>query len=257
MPRAKDAALEALAIDETVADAHVALAYVLDCYEWDRPAAEREFRRALELNPADTQARGLYADTLGRDGQADLSVREAQLAVERDPLSAFTRQMLAWVLYLARRFEAAIAEARAGIEFEATHHPFYWHLGNALAGLSRYEEAVEAFTQATTVAPGDPLAQGLRGWALGLAGRKQEARAVFQDLGERRGNEYIGGQIIALVALGLGDKEAAISWLQKAADERDGLLSICYVSPAYDPLRADPRFQALLRRMNFLETASS
>jgi serine/threonine protein kinase/Tfp pilus assembly protein PilF len=257
MPRAKEAALKGLAIDETVADAHFALALVLDYYEWDRPAAEREYRRALELNPADTQARTFHAELLGRDGRADAAVAEARYAVERDPLSVIAQQVLALEMCSARRFDAAITEARNSIEFAPTYHPVYWDLGWSLAGLGRYEEAVEAFTQATILAPGDPLSQGYLGWALGLAGRKQEAHAVLEDLERRRTHEYFSGFVMAHVSLGLGDQEQAISWLQVAAAERDGLLSFCNVWFAFDPIRADPRFQALLRRMNFPETATT
>ncbi len=110
---------------------------------------------------------------------------------------------------------------------------------------------MEAFKQATIVSPGDPLSQGYRGWALGLAGQRQEARVIFGNLERRRTHEYFSGFMMAHVSLGLGDQEQAIFWLQKAAEERDALLPYCNVWFAFDPLRADPRFQALLQKMNF------
>ena len=137
MPMAKEAALRALSIDESVADAHFALAFVLDSYEWNWEAAEREYRRAVDLNPADTTARCIYARHLGCMGRADASVTGGRHAVEHDPLSSFTRQIFALILSLARRFDAAIAEARAGIELDRTYHPFYWNLGLSLVGLGR------------------------------------------------------------------------------------------------------------------------
>ena len=246
LPQANEAAIKALAIDETVADAHFALALVLDFYEWNWTDAEREYRRALELNPGDTLARGVYGLMLGRLGRADAGIAEARHAVERDPLSLINRHHLALVFWGARRFDAAVAEARAGIELEPTFHPFYWDLGFSLAGLGRHKEAVEALTQATIVAPGDPLSQGYRGWALGLAGQRQEALEILGDLERRRLREYLSGCMMAQISLGLGDEEQAISWLQKAAEERDGLLPLSNVWFAFDPLRADPRFQALL-----------
>ena len=251
MPMAKEAALKALAIDETVADAHFTLAYVLELFEWNWTGAEREYRRALALNPGDTLARGNYALLLGKVRRADDSVAEAQHAIERDPLSLVPHFMLAQVLYLARRFHEAMAEAHAGIELEPAYHLFHWLLGWALGGLGRYDEAVEALRQATILAPGDPTAQAFLGWALALAGHRQEALTILGDLERRRTQEYFSGFLVAMVNVGLGEREQAISWLQKAAEERDALLPFLNTWPAVDPLRPDPRFQALLRRMNF------
>ena len=251
MPMAKEAALKALAIDETVADAHLTMAYVLDLGEWDWEGAEREYRRALELDPADTEARPVYGLLLGRLGRVDAGIAECRHAVERDPLLLSSRHYLALAFWMARRFDAALTEARAGVELDPTYHPFHRILGHALAGLGRYGEAVEAFTQATIVAPSDPQWQGYLGWALGLAGQRQEARVILGNLERRRPGKYFSGFVMAHVSLGLGDQEQAISWLEVAAEERDGLLSFCNVWFALDPLRADPRFQALLQKMNF------
>ena len=215
MPMAKEAALKALAIDETVADAHFALAFVLEIYEWNWAGAEREYRRALELNPGDTLARSSYALLLGNVGRADAGIAEARHAVDLDPLFVFNRFRLSLELYLARRFDAAMAEARAGIELESTNHLLYWNLGWALAGLGRYDEAVEAMRQATILAPGDPTAQVFFGWALGLAGQREEVLAIRTDLDRRRTQEYFSGFFMALVSVGLDQREEAISWLQK------------------------------------------
>ena len=135
MPLAKEAAFRALALDETLADAHAALAFVLYFYEWDWSGAERGFRRALELNPGDTVARGTYAVLLGQSGRADESVAEARAAVERDPLSLMKRYQLALVLTLARRYDAAMAEVHGGLELDASYHLFYQPLG---WGLKRF-----------------------------------------------------------------------------------------------------------------------
>ena len=251
MPMAREAALKALAIDETVADAHFALAVVLHLYEWDWAGAEREYGRALDLHPGDSLARSHYAHLLVTTGRSDASVAEARHAVARDPLSVFVRFMLANILCLARRYEAAIAEARAGIELERTYHPLYWYLGSALGGLRRHDEAVEALREASALAADDPFSLTLLGWVLGLAGRRQEAVSILGDLGRR---EYCSGVYMAMLNAGLGEHEQTISWLQKAAEERDGMLSYLGTWLGFDPLRADPRFQALLRRMHFPET---
>ncbi len=251
MPRAKEAALKALAIDETVADAHTALAFVLGTYEWNWEGAERAYLRALALNPGDALARAFYARYLSYTGQADASVAEARHAIAHDPLAVYNRQLLTVALNMDRRFDEAITEARAGIELDPTYHALHWHHGLALAGLCRYDDAVEALRQATILAPGDLPSRALLAWTLGIAGHGQEARAILGDLLKRRSEVYVGGAHLAHAHLGVGDREQAISWLEKAAEERDGLLPYINVGFWYDPLRDDPRFQALLRKMNF------
>ena len=251
MPKAKEAALRALALDETAADAHLVLAYVLHYYEWDWAGAEREYGRALELNPGDAQTRTAYAGLLADTGRVDEAVAEARFAVERDPVSALPRFSLAQVFVAARRFEEAIAVAHAAIELDPSFPSSYQALGWGLVGLGRYDEAVEACRQQVIVAPGDPMAQAGHGWALGLAGRKQEALTILEDLERRRSESYVGDSLLAGVCVGLGDHDRAISWLQKAAEERDGLMTFVNSLLVSDPLRSDPRFQALLQRMHF------
>ena len=251
MPVAKEAALKALALDESIAEAHAALATVLDFYEWNWTGAEREYRRALELNPGDPRTRSYYAELLSREGRADAAATEARRAVEQDPLSAFGRFFLALTLVSSRRFDAAMAEANIGLELDPHFHSHYLTLGWALTGLGRYDEAVEAQRQATLAAPGDPHSQGHLGVVLGLAGHRSEALTILHDLERRRLQEYVSGFLMAQVCLGLGEQDQAISWLQKSADERDALLPYLDAWFILDPLRADPRFHALLRRMNF------
>ena len=255
MPEAKEAVLKTLAIDETVADAYTALAVVLHWYEWDWPAAEREYRRALELSPGDTFARSLYALLLGTVGRIDESVAEARAAVKRDPLSVFCQYVLSFVFYLGRRFDAAIAAAQAGIELDPSHYPFYMMLGLGWMSSAKYDEAIDAFRQAAILAPGDPTPQAYLGRALGLAGQRQEALTIRDDLERRRSQTYVGGTLLAQVCLGLGDHDQAISWLEHGAEERDGLMTNLNTEFAFDPLRADPRFQALLKKMNFPQQA--
>ena len=199
MSEGKEAALKALALDETVADAHAALAVVL--HYWDWAGAEREYRRALELNPGDTFARCSYANLLGMVGRVDEEVAEARSAVERDPVSPFCRYILQQAFVVARRFEEAIAEAHAGIELDPSYHLSYMSLGRGLAGLDRHDEAVDAFRQQVIAAAGDPFSQGWLGWALGLAGHRQEALTILGDLEGRRSQEYVGGLLLACVSL--------------------------------------------------------
>ena len=251
MPEAKEAALKAIEIDEAVADAHFALAAVLQLYEWNWVQAEREFRRTLELNPADTYARSNLAQLLAKVGRAEDAVAEARHAITLDPLSLHSRYQLSLVLLLARQFEEASAEARAGIELDPNYSWFHQSLGWALAGQGRYDDAVEACRQALSLAPRDPLSQAFLGWEMGRAGRDEEALTILEGLERRRSQEYVGGCLLAYVSVGLGNHDQAIFWLQEAAEDRDGLMTFSSSTLILDPLRSDPRFQALLRRMSF------
>ena len=257
MPSAKRAAVEALAADETIAAAHIAMARVLEVYEWERPAALRENRRAVDLSPGDALIRTFYAVLLARDGQEAASVIEARAAVESDPLSLMGRFFLSHILVCARRFDDALVEARRAVEVDSTYFLGHFSIGLAMAGQGRNEEAVEVFAHATTLQPDDPYTQGYLGWALGIAGQREKATSILHELEDRRLRQYCGGSSPALVSLGLGDHPQALSWLETAAEERDPMLAFINVLYPYDPLRADPRFQALLRRMNFPETAAS
>ena len=132
-----------------------------------------------------------------------------------------------------------------------TYHLFYWNLGWALAGLGRHEAAVEALRQATVLAPGDVMPLASLGWGLGLAGQKQEALTILDDLERRRSHEYVSCVLLSWVSVGLGDYDQAVSWLQKAAEEHEPTMAHLNALFLFDPLRSDPRFQALLQRMNF------
>ena len=149
MPLAKRTAVEALAADETIAAGHTAMARVLEVYEWDRPAALRENRRAVELSPGDALIRTFYAVLLARDGQEAASVIETRAAVESDPLSLMGRSFLSLILVCARRFDDAQEEASRAVEMDPTHFLAGWSLGLAMAGQGRNEEAIDVFKHAT------------------------------------------------------------------------------------------------------------
>ena len=160
MPLAREAAHKALALDESVADGHSALGCVLHYYDWDWEGAEREYRRAQELKPGGVSASEQYAILLAQRGQADASIAEARRSVRADPLSVSHRGALGVMLFLAQRFDAAIVEARGGIELDPNSYLTHMVLGWAFAALGKDQEAIEAFKQATSLAPSDPMPLG-------------------------------------------------------------------------------------------------
>ena len=216
-------------------------------------AAEQAYRRALELNSGDEGTRTAYAWLLATLGRTDESLAEARSAVERDPVSAPCRYMLALIFGTARRYEEAIAAARAGIELDPGSYLSYQALGRALVGLGRGDEAVEAFRRQVAIASGDLMSQAELGWALGAAGQREEAHAILGNLERQRGKRYVGGSLLALVCLGLGDHDQAFSWLQQAEEERDGVLAslkrapMCRPPPLRPPLPSPPPAHELPR----------
>ena len=257
MRKAREAALHALDLGETVADAHAALGLVLNYHDWDWPGAEREYRRALELNPSDTQARAYHAMLLGCEGRADAAIAEARQAVARDPLDLFSNYVLALVLVCARRFDAAIRQSHLTIELSPGFYLPYCSLAWAAGATGQSREAVAALRQAVVCAQGDLFSQGYLGWALGLAGEKDEAQAILSRLKQRRTEGYFSAFLIAVVLVGLGEHDQAVEWSLQASEDRDGLLPFLHEFAPFDPIRSDPRFQDLLRRMNFPQSAPS
>ena len=205
--------------------------------------------------PWNSHPRGSYACLLAVLGRVAESVAEARSASERDPTASLFTHILSLVLGEARRYDEEVATVQAGIEVDQNYSHFHMHLGYGLVHLGRSDEGVEALRRAAALDPDIPVTQSWLGWALGFTGRQQEARNVLADLERHRQKAYVGGTHLAWVCLGLGDHEQAISWLQVAADERDGMMPFLPTSSMFDPLRDDPRFQALLRRMNFPQQA--
>jgi len=252
MPKAKEAAREALAIDNTATEAHQALAFVLQYDEWDWPGADREYRRAIELNPGDTIGRSHYATLLvSCCGRADAALAEVRQAIDLDPLSEFGAFSLGLVLNCARQFNAASDQARQMLELHPAYPLAYWNLGVATAAQGKYQEAVTVFRQGLTHAPGDSHLEAYLALASALAGQKEEAVKIISALQVRRQQEYFGGFLLAIANVGLGEHDQAMDWLSAAYEDRDCLLSYLNTWWVFDPLRPDPRFQDLLRRMNF------
>jgi len=248
-PKAKEAVSRALALDDTLADAHAALAFVKATYDWDWQGAQREFKRAIELDPNYAPAHYLYANILASTGRVDEAVAEAKRAQEADPLSLTASTVTVLAFFLGRRYDQAIDQGRKTLEMDSNFYTAHFYLAMVFTQVKRNEEAIEEARKAVSLSAGALQALGTLGHAYGVSGRRAEAQKVLAELGNLSKRRYVDPSNIALVHVGLGDKARALELLEKAYEDHAMRLLYVKVYPQFDPLRGEPRFQDLLRRM--------
>jgi serine/threonine protein kinase/tetratricopeptide (TPR) repeat protein len=248
-PKARVAALKALELDSTLPAAHLAAAYEKFYGEWDFVGANREFRRALELDPSSAQIHWLYGMHLTAMNRTAEAVAEVERAQALDPLSVAIQAASARSYYNGRRYHEAILQARSALEIDSTFSRAHFWVGMASEQLGRRDEAIREFE--TTVSFGGPATIYLAalGHAYGVAGHRDKALAVVADLQTRARGRYVSALDIATVYLGLGDTDATFEWLERAFQTRASALVYLAVDPRYDVVREDPRFQDLVRRV--------
>ena len=244
MPRAEAAALRALAIDETLAEAHAWLAYIRQC-AWDAAGAEREFRRARELNPNYAEAHGLYAVYLSQMQRHEQAVAEARRAKELDPLSPSVNISYFVTLHSARRYNQAIDHLKQMLELDQNVPLAHVLSGHAYAANGQYQEAIAAYKKAMKLGIDNTSVRAYLGHAHARAGQRQHAQAILSQL--QRTKEYVSPTDRAILHAGLGQKEQAFRWLETACSARDLQLIYLGMNPHFDTLRSDPRFQHLMR----------
>jgi TolB-like protein/Flp pilus assembly protein TadD len=249
-PKAKAAALKALEIDDTLAEAHASLGFFYLMYDWNFAESEREFKRAIKLKPGYANAHDGYGFLLKATGRNEEAIRASQRAQKLDPLSLFTNVSLGWAYYFARDYESAIEQGRKALEMEPRFDFAYWIVGLALARLGRTEEAIASLNQAVILTGGGLTHEAHLGYAYALSGKREEAEQVLADLEEIAGQKYVSAYYFAIIYLGLDERNQTFSWLERAFDERAGFLAFIKVEPMFDGLRSDPRFTDLLRRMD-------
>jgi TolB-like protein/DNA-binding winged helix-turn-helix (wHTH) protein/Tfp pilus assembly protein PilF len=252
-PKGKSAAAKAVDLDELNVEAHAALAWAKLAYDFDWRGAEEEFRRALVLNPSYETAHLWYGLQLVWTGRFDQGLAELQRARELDPVSLAINRCLGMGLYAARRYDKAIAQLNKTSELDPT---FSWtddFIGLAYVQKGMYREAVTALERAPRVAKTRPLPLGRLGYGYAMAGKRTQALATLQHLTEWSKREYVPATDFAFVYVALGEKEKAFLWLEKAYEERWMEMLLLKTDARFDPLRSDPRFQDLLRRMDFPE----
>ena len=248
-PKAKEAAIKALALDDRLAEPHAALAYVNTTYDWDWPGAEREFKRAIELNPNYATAHYWYSNHLDATGRLDEAIEEAKRAQDVDPLSLTASTVTVLAFFLGRRYDQAIDQGRKTLEMDSNFYTAHFFLAMVFTQVKRNEEAIEEARKAVSLSAGALQALGTLGHAYGVSGRRAEAQKVLAELGSLSKRRYVDPSNIALVHVGLGDKARALELLEKAYEDHAMRLLFVKVYPQFDPLRGEPRFQDLLRRM--------
>jgi serine/threonine protein kinase/Tfp pilus assembly protein PilF len=248
-PKAKEAAQKALQLDDSLAVGHSEMGMVNFAFEWDWAAAEREFTRAIALDPNLAEAHNYYGWLMVWTGRQAEGLAELKRSVELDALSAEMNSLFGWHLYFARRYDEAIAQLRKSVELD----PNFWFgqsfLGHAYARAGQFEQALKTLEKARASA--GPIAEPLAvtGIVQAMAGKTPEARQTLNELLARAKETYVSPYYVAGVYAALGDRDLAFTWLDKAYEARSWNIGALLVDPDMDVLRSDPRFAAIVRRV--------
>jgi tetratricopeptide (TPR) repeat protein len=258
VPLARAAALRALAIDETLAEAHTSLGFIHFVHDWDWAAAERELQRAIALNPRYVLARYWHATLCASRLRLEEAIAEDERAVELEPMSSFAKTHLGWMLLDAGRTAPAIEQLRKALELDPEFVLAHWLLGCAHASEARHEAALPELETAVELSHRLPWMVAALAVGYAEAGRTEEARRLLEELRTRASREYVRALHLAAVCAALGETEEALVWLEQACEGRDvslpllregGHLPSTSLLALSVPLRSDPRCQALLRRV--------
>ena len=252
-PKAKDAAQQALKLDESLAEAHSALATVNFAYEWNFVAAEQEFRRAIELNPNYSDAHQMNGFYLAAMGRFDEALREMKRALELDPLSLEKTTGIGEILYHQRKYDEAIAQFRKALEMDSNSGFTHWAMGRPLLAQGKFNEAIGEFQKSIPLSGDSPDEPAELARAYAMSGRRDEALKIVAELKKLSEHKHVAPTVMASIYAALGDNDQAFALLNRAFDERDFILTLVKVEPMFDPLRSDPRFPELARRVGLSE----
>ncbi len=247
--KARELALKALELDEALPEAHNMLGWIHRSYDWDWPGAEREFKRALELDPGSAYAHNGYGAYLIVVGREEEALAEEKRAVQLDPLSSFLNGQIAIYLLEAQRYEEMAEQCRKTLELDPSNSRAYFALGLGHAQQGRYDQAVAELRKSAELSGGRPDVLAELGYVYGVAGKKAEAKRILSELTELAKRRNVSPLNFAILYAGLGDKDQAFAWLERAYQERSPFLLDIKTLLGGDPLRGDPRFQDLLRRI--------
>lgn len=248
-PKAKAAAMKALQLDDTLAEAQTSLATVRFNYDWDWAGAADGFRRSIALNPSYATAYQRYSLYLMAMGRMTESLAQMTRARELEPLSISMNFSLGWRLYMARKYDEAIEQLQNTLDMDPNFALPRMVLGQAYEQKNAYPKAVAELQQAVAISRDSPQMVSALGHTYGASGNRSEAEKVLAHLMEQTKKEYVSPFYVALVYAGMGENDKAIDWLEKAYSDRSNAIVFSKVDPQLDPLRSHPRFQSLLQRL--------
>jgi TolB-like protein/Flp pilus assembly protein TadD len=248
-PKARDAAARALQLDPQLSEAHAVLANVAFSYDWDFAAAEREFQRAIALDPNNPTPHHWYAQFCEARNRLPQALEENSRTLDLDPVSPLFNSTRAEIQYHSRNYDAAIDQARRTLEQYPSYWPAYIWLGSALREKKIFSEAIAQFSQARKLSGNHPVMIALYGHALAVSGDAAGARQALVELQQLSHSRYVSPIYFAMVHTGLGEKQSALDLLDRAYNERTDRLVYLSAEPLADPLRSDPRFTQLLHKI--------
>lgn len=248
-PKARDAALKALELDSTLAEAHTALGTVKMFYDWDWPNAEREFMRAIELNPGYADGHLMYGLFLSLMGRFDEALAEVRLAQELDPLSLEKQTGIGDVFFAERKYDDAHSQYQKALEMDPNSGIVNWSLGRVYLEKGMYPEAIAALQRSIPLSGESPDESVDLARAYARAGNRQESMKILADLLESSKNRYLSPTTIGSIYVALGDNDKAFEWFDRAFEQRDYLLVLMKVDPMFDNVRSDSRFLKLMERV--------
>ena len=256
MPKGKAAAVTALELDDSLAEAHNSLAYIYFTNEWNWSAAEKEFKKAIRLNPKYATVHHWYAFKLAAMGRHDDALAEMKLARELDPLALIINAEVGWAYYFGRRYDKAIEQFQKTFEMDPSFSVNRMFFGLAYIQQERFPEAISELRTAVELSGDSLLMKAILGHAYGRAGDRKAAEKIIAELTETS-TGYISAYNVALIYAGLGDRENALSWLARAVEQHDLFLAWMNVEPMFDSVRADPRFADLVKRIGLKPSVSN
>jgi len=247
--RARTAARRAVALDDSLAEAHAALAYVKFRIDWDWPGAEAEFKRALALKPGYARAHETYALFLAIQRRFAEATAEMQRARQLDPLSAGVNNGLGRILHFQRKYDEALLQFQKTLELEPGYAEAYFSIGMTQLAQHRYDDALASLQTASQKSGRRPVIVAMLGLALGQAGRKDEARKTYAEMEEMSRTTPVSPYYLAMIAFGLGENDRGFELLQQAYTEREGIMIYLPLDPVTNAFASDPRFGALAQKM--------
>ncbi len=250
-PKARAAALKALELDESLAEAHAALGHTEHNYEWNWLESERSYKRAIDLNPNYAIAHHWYGSFLLEMGRTEEALTQKRLALQLDPLSLIINSDLGFLYYISRKYDLAIEQLQKTIDLDPGFIWTYQNLGFVYEQKKLYAESIASFQKALSLSPDSLEIQAELARAYAASGDSAQARQILERLLKASADHYVASFDFAMIYAALGDKDRAFEWLQKAFEERSYQITSLQVEPRVDPLRSDPRFAKMIQAMNF------